>query len=588
MATVRVAVPAFKFRLKLHLNKGRPWSVIEHVILQALVRHGWTIGELETAGALPRRVVIEALVRLMRAGWVELTHGEKAITFSATSVGLTVAPLADLPNAPKRIVRPVGFVVDGVSGAVFGNRDLFLHEDYVLSELEQSESIIRLKPDAERFRYDLEEVQKVLLDHDELFVAFTGTGERAAQRYALVTVRDGEIVDGLPARDLKRLRQVVLNAAGVSPATGSSISAPSTAADGLITDVGAPQERSIRFAKSDVILDSEKHLQLLKETLDNAATRVFIHSTFIKADYVSRIIPEIRAAAQRGVRIDILWGQNEDLAEIVSSRKAIDALRNDDAVKAIGDLLTIHAFSTKSHAKIIVADSRKGQPYLAVVGSCNWLSSGFVSYEASVVVRDPPIVADIVRVLANISHAHNGIWSDLTNELTRLAELISEQPSLKSPNATACVVIGAHHNRFVLRARDEAHERIFLTSHRLGPSSENAVVAPLIKAAKDGKVSSSIYFCRSTGAVKHTAKRRIIEQAAASNVRVEPIESPRLHAKILAWDSDCILITSLNWLSADPASRNEPKEVGLWIRGAGLADLVIDNFVTACETVSVR
>ena len=52
----------------LTVDKGRPWSVIEHVILEALAEKAWTTAELAVAGKLPRRIVIEACARLMRAG----------------------------------------------------------------------------------------------------------------------------------------------------------------------------------------------------------------------------------------------------------------------------------------------------------------------------------------------------------------------------------------------------------------------------------------------------------------------------------------------------------------------------------------
>jgi len=581
MSVVLVAVPVFKYRLKLHLDKGRPWSIVEHVILQALGSKPWTIGELETASSLPRRVVIESVVRLMRAGWVEFSSSKEVMKFTSTPLGLTVAHGAELPHAPRRLERWVSFVVDCVSGTVLANRELVLHEDYVIREREKSEKIVRLNVDTEKLDYDVQQVHRVLLDDDERFVALESLGERPSQRIALVTVRDGQVVDGLPNLKVSALRAKIIEAAAleIEPASvHKAVDEVSTSTK----DQSAPI-RQIRFSKSDLILDGARHKQIIKEILSTAASRVFIHSTFIRADVVEGLLPEMIGAVRRGVQIDILWGQNEDLEEVASSRRAIETLRSNEQVVEMGDSLRIHSFSTGSHAKIVVADSRRGGGFLAVVGSCNWLTSPFKSYEASVLLRDPSIVADIVGVLANITHSRSGIWSNVTNELIRLTDQIASLPPPKNPNATASVVIGAHHNRFVLNARDAAKNRIFVTSHRLGPVSESAIIAPLASAASDGSVKGSIFFGRNTGAVKYKTRKRIIAEAASDGVVIEVVESPRLHAKILAWDSDSVVISSLNWLSADPMNYSEPSEVGIFLSGFGLADAVVDDFSAACE-----
>ena len=433
--------------------------------------------------------------------------------------------------------------------------------------------------------YDVQQVQRVLLEDDERFVALESLGGPPSQRIALVTVRDGQVVDGLPQREVTALRGKVIEAAGlaIDPATDEKAVEQKASPR---SEQAAPV-RQIRFAKADLILDGARHEATIKDILSTAASRVFIHSTFIRADVVEKFLPELSEAVRRGVRIDILWGQSEDLEEVATSRRAIETLRANPQIAELGDALAIHPFSTGSHAKILIADSRKSGGFLAVVGSCNWLTSPFKSYEASVILRDPQIVSDVVGVLANITHRHSGIWLDVTNELMRLASQIATLPSPKGLNSTASVVIGAHHNRFVLEARDSAKSRIFVTSHRLGPVSESAIIAPLASAVSEGHVKGSVFFGRNTGAVKYQARKRIIAEAASDGVVVEIVESPRLHAKILAWDSDSLVISSLNWLSADPMSYAEPTEVGIFLCGAGLADAVVDNFTGACEAADV-
>jgi cardiolipin synthase A/B len=72
-------------------------------------------------------------------------------------------------------------------------------------------------------------------------------------------------------------------------------------------------------------------------------------------------------------------------------------------------------------------------------------------------------------------------------------------------------------------------------------------------------------------------------EARASNVRIEPIFQPKVHAKVLAWDNDFVLISSQNWLSADPGENYPRKEIGVFLRAPGVARRLIDKFMFECN-----
>jgi len=581
MSTVVIALPVLRGRLRLHIDKGRPWSVVEHLILESLSKRSWQASQLALAGQMPRRVVIEAIVRLMRAGWVQLEQEGETVVFSATVHGLAVAGATELPNASRRIARPVSFVVDRTTGAVFRNRELVLYQESEVQERAGGDRLIYIRP-REDLHYDRNDVVKVLLEDDEKFVAADSSGDRPSQRYALIRVRDNEIVDGLPNRALRLLRNVILKASTFTSVQGGKPETVAVPDEEIEKDLEPPPIRSITFSTSDLILDGPAHKKCLEHVLLNAVSRIFIHSTFINEDRVIDLLPLLDKAVSRGVRIDILWGQNEDRGGEVSSRSAVSRLQQHEGVKKLAGSLVIHPFSTRSHAKLIVSDSGPDGAYTAVVGSCNWLSSGFVSYEVSAVARDPKFVSDVVKCFADVSHAHSWVWSELTSELTNLAATLSSKPGTAAGKGSASVVVGAHHNHFALRARDEAKNRIFVMSHRLGAVSSPAIIAPLTAAAiHTAGIRADVYFGRTTGVVHEARGQKLIERAASVGVSIEPIESPRLHAKVLGWDDDSVLITSLNWLSADPVSLTEPKEIGIWIQGAGAAAAVSQNFETA-------
>ena len=118
MTPIKVAIPVFRGKRKFFLDKGRPWSVVEHLILAALSETPRSAAEVSKEGRLPHRLVIEVIIRLMRAGWVELSETSKGSNFRATPAGRNAAGLDELPSAPKRMSRWMNFVIDRISGKV--------------------------------------------------------------------------------------------------------------------------------------------------------------------------------------------------------------------------------------------------------------------------------------------------------------------------------------------------------------------------------------------------------------------------------------------------------------------------------------
>lgn len=581
MNLVRVAVPVFKCRLLARVDKGRPWSVLEHLILEALSKKEWTAIELAKAANISKRVVIESLIRLMRAGWIDMANPDGNVMFKANAFGLAAISRNELPSTFRRIPRFLNFVVDLVAGDVFRNRDWFVYEEVKIRQKQIHERIVWIEPQVVEESFDREEFANELLDSDETFVDAQSLGVRKG--YILVDVVDDQI-KGLPERNLAELKLAIHGAAKLAPTPSENKTIFSVPGYVLRRQSAPPKMHEIEFSLTDLILDSDAHREALLHVLENAASNVFIHSTFISEQRVLEWLPRIKAATKRGVKVHVFWGQNDDKEEAASSRVAISQLRENSEILELEGLLNFHPHSTTSHAKLIVADSGKNGAFIAIVGSCNWLTSGFNSYEASVTLRDQKIVKDVVKHFADLCCAHNGVWSDLATEFMKLREYLGETADSMSATATAAIVVGAQHNSFVLKARDEAEDSIFVTSHRLGPASGNSILAPLIAAARQNEIDASVYYNRFTGPIKGNAKSNLFNKAEDGGVSIKAVEHPRLHAKILGWDNDSVLITSLNWLSASPVDNNSAQEIGIYIHMKDVARSVTDHFTHRLRT----
>lgn len=575
MNVINVAIPVVRGRMSLTVDKGRPWSVVEHIILEALTTKTWTAAELAAAGKLPRRIVMESCARLMRAGWAELLQDEQSVCFRATPRGKEVACHDELPNAMERRKRTASYVVDLVTNELFRGRAWVVHDEKALRSRAKTEPFVWIKA-LDEIDYEPNKLIDLLLDDDETFVHAEPSGP--AHRWAVATVKDG-IVDGLPTgAPLAALRHAVLAAAAKAssePTTADatfSVSAPRTG----ISDT--PEIHDISFEPSDLVLGAEAHRNTIKQAFACARTNVFVHSTFISEDHFLALLPEISGAILRGVGVHVLWGQNEDTDRVASTKVAIAKIRKNKAVTALGPLLVIHPFSTGSHAKLIVGDFGDDDKYVAVIGSCNWLASGFYSYEASVRLHDPSIVRNIAEYLARMSCLRRGVWSELATQLTSISQKLRAAKSSSPSNGYASVVIGAQHNHFVLRARDEAQHRALVLSHKLGPVSGPGILTPLMAAVRQRDINARVFYGAIRKPMNSQAANRLAVDAADIGVALNAIHHPRVHAKVVAWDDDAIAISSLNWLSADATELDSLNEIGIEITAPGAAKAFFDNF----------
>jgi sugar-specific transcriptional regulator TrmB len=372
---VTVAIPVLRGKRRFHLDKGRPWSIVEHLLLASLAQNPATAAQLAAAGDLPRRLVIEVLIRLMRAGWVELYQTADGITFSANAAGKVAATLSELPDSPKRIKRWMNFVIDRLTGTLYRSRELPFYERHVIEARTSNERLIWMEPLNIEVNDSVGALVATLFSEDERFVSMDLAGDRLVERFALVSAR-GDRVEGLPQRAPAELKRMIIDAANAAPTRSEPSDRLTYRPPAMPRQFREkPEElRAIVFHSSDLILGGNEHEAALDSAIKRARQRIIIHSTFIATDKFEARKSSLVEAARRGVKIDIMWGEDEERNLIRSTRAAVTRIRGE--VASIG-LIQAHPFSTGSHAKILIADDGNSDRYFAVIGSCNWLASGF-------------------------------------------------------------------------------------------------------------------------------------------------------------------------------------------------------------------
>lgn len=569
---IYVAFPVLKGVRRFVIEKGRRWSVIEHLLLDSVRISPRSASELAERSGLPRRVIVEAFIRLMRAGWVEIVAKQNVAKFQITPAGLTRVGEEQLPSATITETKWRGFAIEQVTGAVFRSRELDLRHENSLPSPTLSVPLVQIKEPPTFTLEDVSDVFTALENEDELIVGVERGTDKLSRRYALFGVRDNSI-QGLPSRASNLLRQEIINAASkYIKGTEKTVIRTQRKNASVMEDIET--RRLFLFETRDLIVGGSEHRKMFDELIDGAKERVVIHSTFINQKRIDEFLPRLISAAERGTRIDIMWGQDDAGSSPKESQIAALELRNRIEREGHSGQITIHGLSTNSHAKILLVDSDAG--WRAVIGSCNWLSSDFESIDASVRLRDPRIVGILTKKMSRLALGRPGLWNDLSVDLAVLGgRILNERPE-KGSMVPMQLLFGSEHARLALTARDKAKSRIFVTSHRIGVSGEAMTVMPALSAVKDKYLGAYFFYGKTTGKFEGLTEEDLSDRLGISGCASKLISRTKLHAKVLGWDDDNIAVTSMNWLSADPSESNPSGEIGVLVHAKDVAK----NFIT--------
>nr|WP_047168486.1 hypothetical protein [Sphingomonas sp. Y57] len=555
--TTRVAIPITYSTVKLHLEKGRRWSVAEHALLFALKAGESTAADLATRSRLPHRMVLEALINLMRVGWVEVVATGDRVRFAITSGGTAHVDKEELPVVTEPLTKDMKFAVDGVLGGVLRWRELTFMSPARFDRLDRADIIVLpttpdLRPPKPR------DIVESLLDEDETHRGSDRSAARPGEGWVLATVV-GDKVEGLP-RDAVALRRRVIEVA--RQAEGRERQVPAAAVPPVVAG------RQVHLAPHDLIVGGQEHWDHIERTIGAARSWIAIHSTFVREEPFRRLFPLLENAARtHGVRTDIFWGRGSERETANPTRRVVERLNVEIRGRELSQWIKIHPFSTSSHAKLLVADDGKGR-FRATVGSCNWLYTGWTSLEVSVRLGDGEIVADVMDALAEMAYQATGDWSGITADVAGKARVARVDRSRKQGRVMeARLLFGADHVRMFELARDHAQRRIVIASHRLGAAAENMALRPTRAAVAARDVHATLYYSTPSDQVTAEVAAEMTFRATQEGVTLRQVTEPAMHAKFMYWDEDDLVVTSQNLLSADPLAPLE--ELGIHLRGPG-------------------
>ncbi|MER8562442.1 phospholipase D-like domain-containing protein [Mesorhizobium sp. M0578] len=571
-----IYIPAWHYRAPGIVQRTWGWSPVEEMILLSLDRSPGTINDISQTLKIPRQVVSSTVARLMQFGLVEVRMSPQPV-LAASSVGHDfIRTGRALPERSTDREIGISVVYEKVGLSVFRTRDV---DTIPVTKLPATGSIIRF-PDGEPPETHYSMMQRV----NEFMVGM---------------LRQGEWLRGVQANSsFLEPKFLVLDldevGAGVFPqgASDQLVEAlKTTIKTGVLPKTTTPPpERpatiETRFDVDQLVVGAEQHLQRFEQIVGAATSNIFVLSTFVASqsdekgrDRRERIVRSLEDACRRGVRCHLLFGTSLDRAKHATAMQEL-FLRLSATRQTRGYLL-VQRDPVDSHAKFLVADDGHDGA-VVLMGSCNWLHSPFSAVEVSAELRESQAVAeglDLLReIVSKLSSASRSVEAlqFMASELRRQRNMLSTPEDAQAPAATLTILHAADHQRLLRVAAHDAQQRFVCCTNKVGANMVPALFDPAEVAGR--RLSDvRIYYSRRTGPVKrgHVTKHR---ERLHGIVDLTGVPEPQLHAKFLAWDSDHVVVSSLNWGSQSGLEDNPLDEIGLYLEGPNLAASLLEKF----------
>lgn len=552
-------LPVYRMAVSYSFSFGRRWSIIEHMLLVECAGSKRTALELATIANVPQRLVIEALINLLRANWIEVRSQDDLTYFAATPAGRKWASEKELPERLQKDVRWDAVCVERVTGHWMRADDLDLvqEKDFPPDAEPMSALIQTFKPNDGALR-DL-----FRLNMDESLEPAPPQFRPPSAQYARIGIAFDEVQTGLPSGAPMALRQSLLDASALV-VEGEATAYPTKTQ--LANDVAWDD-----LGPDDLVVGGAAHLTMLREILETARSTVVIHSCFISPHTIQDLLPDLERAARRRVRIELLWGLHGDPESDEPSKKVADTI----AVLATlppgaKGRVNLSPESSGSHAKVIIYDDRVTRKWVTVVGSCNFLSTDYDWLEVSLRTRSVLFATRLLSRLLTSQLPSVGKWSGTARRLNAVWSDLRQQSRVQGESGTHTIslVTDRDHYACITRARDKARHDIEIVCDLYGLAAETSVLVPMQTAAERG-VKVRLQYSRPSKFLLQEGNVPSAEEIGKRGIKIEQAED--VHAKYIGWDDDDVVISSFNWMATSVEStRAGCAEVGALVSGPGI------------------
>lgn len=559
-------VPLYRMAVSYLYNFGRRWSLIEHMLLIECAAAKHTASELAVKANVPHRLVVEALINLLRANWIEVRSDNDKIYFAATPAGQKHAKEKSLPERLQKDIRWDSVCVERLTGHWMRADDVDL-----VYEKDLPTDAIRVPALLHTFEPNDAELRDLFrLNLNESLEPTTPQFRTPSLPYARVGIAFNEVQVGLPPNAPLGLRSSLVQAsAEIADDDGAVYSAKSY----MVQEVARDD-----LSADDIIVGGAAHLKLLRDALERAKSTVIVHSCFLSADTLRSLLPDLERAARRKVRVELLWGLHVD-PEVGGPPKKFS-----DATAVLAGLppgakgrIRLSSHSSGSHAKVLIYDDRETGQWTTVVGSCNFLSSEFDWLEVSLRTRSALFTSKVLSRLLSNQLPAVGNWSATARQLNHVwSELkVKSRTQPETGKFSISLVTDYDHYECVTLARDRASNEIEIACDLYGLSAETSVLVPMETAASRG-IDVRLQYARPSKFLLEEGHEPAPAEIAKRGINIVRVDN--VHAKYLGWDEDSLVISSFNWMATSvDARRSRGAEIGALIEGPGIRSTLVEK-----------
>ncbi len=568
--SVVVAIPIRRVSTRAVIEKGRGWSALDEFVLWSLSREAMSATRLADDLNIPRRVILEIIVRMMRFRLLEAVLIDGFPAFQTTAFGAAVVSGGSRFQRTSRGSRETSRSSTIRSQAPYFRGET-LRENAPASSSRCGEKGIDVRDVEVRGalpkttpQENFARIQKVLRE-DEKLLFFDGDTFVERQNEFMLIVVDGASMRNLPDRAPDSLKQEIASVAASTDGVRPVVVASHIQEE---PEKVLPDPITIAFEADDLVFGGDEHREQLKRILGRARRRIFLHSTFLRVGGFTRWLDEIRDAVRRGAKIDLFWGagapENPNEKAFLQAAEISKLVAADELLR---ERVRIHLRSTGSHSKLMIADDGE-EGYVAVVGSCNWLYTSFDRFELSCEFRDPRLVSEIAEAFG-VMVGRPGFKPEIGTELYILARSLRRGPE-STGHHRARVIAGQAHEAILREASGSQPSRFLVASDKFGNSAFANAIIPAEVAAVSAYTEPVVVYGSTAGLVSGPIAAGMTFDVRERGVRLLRI-SEGFHAKFLLWGDDDIVVTSINWCSWTSPPDAPFSEIGVHISRPGLA-----------------
>lgn len=577
MTSTEIRIPLTEIRVKFRASTQRPITELDRMVIQAIAAGAGSVERLKSIFQLPERLLVECLVDLMDMALLALDtcgsgfrlteFGERCLGQGLTSFGERLDDADEMTflreDLAGRIASGQIIRYDREKGDV---QSSLVQGSIPHGEIEQI-LIQKLKKDGKH----LHSVESIIPVRDG--ISFKVTVDRGS-------------ISGLSSQwnHLKPLLQ-----AEAEKRTGIRHATP-------VRDLENEQDGAlwteVSINESDLLLKASHHEEVLAKAIEQAHSHLLILSAHAAETVLNKLKDPIRAAVQRGVRVDVLWGlpalDEGGEPHAKTTKKWLQEIRKSLSDGA-GDCLTVNEEPLNSDAKVLVWDAPDSS-YQAIVGSYNWLygldspSAKRLGSEVGIRLNDPRLIGNICTTLSGWLDARgqqlNGValrWRNIGLDLAQ------KDPSPASGDDVAVskvrIVYDESHAEVLREGLVNASQRLLVSSHKLNRSatgSPNNGGGKLDWLARRNPVPG-FQFVLVTGRYPKADSWTPEDQNRLEELVKGVDGSIRLgegtHARVLVYD-DVAVVSGYNFLS----TTHDKRQIGLVLRGPTIASALWDAF----------